>query len=74
MTYKTVEAYLENNVISLPKSFSTHKKKVKVLVVFQEEEKQELNLTQIPEEEITDEMRELSRKALKKDKKLLSNI
>ena len=77
MTYSTVEAYVKDKEIIFWDDFIAPKKTMKVLVTFFEE--QDINETdywlyEANKADITDEMLDLSKKVLKKDKKLFTNI
>ena len=73
MNYSTVEAYIEKSRIVFPESFHTPEKRVKVLVTFMEEN-EDGSLNELPIEKVTSELSDLSKKVLKKDKTLLTNI
>lgn len=73
MNYNTVEAYVEKTRIVFPDNFHSPQKKVRVLVTFMEEN-EDYTLYELPSEAVTDELSSLSKKVLKKDKSLLTNI
>jgi hypothetical protein len=77
MTYKTIQAYLQDNVVNLPKNILPPKKKVKILITFIEDEYNEsidYNLYELPKEYVSKELNLLSKNALKKNKSLFTNI
>lgn len=68
---QTVEAYLQKNIVEIPNNSYFWDKKIKVLITFIEEEN---NLYQLENSEISEEIIDLSKNALNKDKSLFTNI
>jgi len=68
---QTVEAYLQKNIVKIPNNIYFSDKKIKVLVTFLEEEN---NLYQLESNEISQEILNLSKITLNKDKSLFNNI
>jgi len=73
MVYSTTEAYIENSRIIFKDRNFFPKTRTKVLVTFIDDNN-DYELFELNNNEISDELRDLSNKALKKDKKLLTNI
>ena len=74
MVYQTIEAYLQKDTITLPRFFPQSEKKVRVLITFVDDTEASYSLYELWKTEVTGELKELSKKALRKDKKLFSNI
>ena len=75
MTYSTVEACIENKKVIFSDDFIAPKENMKILVTFIETyDDTDYWLYELDENEVTDEMKILSDKVLKKDKKLFTNI
>ena len=73
MVYNTTEAYIEESKIVFKDRNFFPKTRTKVLVTFIDDNN-DYELFELDNSEVSDELRDLSNKALQKDKKLLTNI
>jgi len=73
MVYSTMEAFVEEEKIIFKDKTFIPKTRTRVLVTFIEEEN-DYNLYELDKDDITNELLELSQKALQKDKNLFTNI